>query len=79
MNDEPDEALIEAAAECLWRLYGYDPGIDGRHPETERVFRLDVASLIEGIERAGYRIVSETELCEECRKQVEFGKIRRTK
>ena len=58
MNDEPDEALIEAAAECLWRLYGYDPGIDGRHPETERVFRLDVASLIEGIERAGYRIVA---------------------
>jgi hypothetical protein len=50
--------LIEAVVECLWRLYGYEPGIDGRHPETERVFRLDAVSLIEGIERAGYRIVA---------------------
>lgn len=56
--------LIEAVVECLWRLYGYEPGIDGRHPETERVFRLDAVSLIEGIERAGYRIVAEGEDCE---------------
>ena len=57
VTDQPTD-LVTAVIEQLWRLYGYDPGIDGRHPETERVFRLDAVCLIEGIERAGYRIVA---------------------